>query len=333
MNRRNIIIFCSIIILTLFAVILLETHLFKSIAAVKFFVYTITTVFAIGAFLTTKSFSKSMAAYSIFLPISLCFLFEKATSSADIAEIGSIILMTQALVIMFAFICGIITKTKVTDKYKNEVGKYLSDTVLEVIDSPSKLKTIGARRNMTIMFIDIRGFTTISEKLSATEVTGVLNEYFQEVVPVITKYHGVVNKFIGDAILAIFEGETPEEHAKNAIKAGKTILKRLHAFQIMREIEGKETFLSGIGVNTGDVYIGNVGTEERREYAVIGDTVNLASRTEASNRIYKTQFLITENTYQYVKDIADVIKISDVEMRGKRQKVNVYEVLTVSETN
>ena len=102
-------------------------------------------------------------------------------------------------------------------------------------------------------------------------------------------------------------------------------------FQGAREKEGKETFLSGIGINTGDVFIGSIGTEERLEYAVIGDTVNLASRTEAANRRYRTQFLITENTYQYVNDIADVIKISDVEMRGKKEKINVFEVLRVSE--
>ena len=232
---------------------------------------------------------------------------------------------------MFTYLCGIITKEKISEKYKSEVGKYVSDTVLDVIDSPTAKATFGTRRNMTVMFIDIRGFTSISEKISATEVTEILNDYFKEVVPVITRYNGVVNKFIGDAILAVFEGKNPEEHAKNAVKAGKTILKRLRLFQGAREKQGKETFLSGIGINTGDVFIGSIGTEERLEYAVIGDTVNLASRTEAANRRYRTQFLITENTYQYVNDIADVIKISDVEMRGKKEKINVFEVLRVSE--
>jgi len=331
MDRRILLNFCLIIFLTLFAVISLEAHLFEKILSVKDFIYIITMIFAAGAFFTIKSFSKLIAASSIFLPISLCYLFEKAINSSNSTEIGSIIFFTQAFVILFAYICGIITKIKISNKYKKEVRKYLADKVIENIDSPSSSKLTGTRRNMTVMFIDIRGFTSMSENLSETEVTEVLNEYFQEVVPVITRFNGVVNKFIGDAVLAIFEGESPEIHAKNAVKAGKTILKRLRAFQTIREIAGKPTFLSGIGINTGNVFIGNIGTEERREYAVIGDTVNLASRTESSNRIYKTQFLITENTYQYVKDFADVIKISDVEMRGKSQKINVYEVLRVSE--
>jgi len=331
MSKKNIINFCSIILITLFAALLLKMHLLPNFISDRSFVHIITLLFAIGSFWTIHSFSKRMASGALILLVFLCFIFERAISSQDSAEIGSIILVTQAFVIMFTYLCGIITKEKISEKYKNEVGKYVADTVLDVIDSPTAKATFGTRRNMTVMFIDIRGFTSISEKISATEVTEILNDYFKEVVPVITRYKGVVNKFIGDAILAVFEGEKPEEHAKNAVKAGKTILKRLRLFQGAREKQGKETFLSGIGINTGDVFIGSIGTEERLEYAVIGDTVNLASRTEAANRRYRTQFLITENTYQYVNDIADVIKISDVEMRGKKEKINVFEVLRVSE--
>lgn len=331
MNKKNIIIFTSLALITLFSVLSLKLRIFSDIIPVRGFVYIITTIFAIGAFLTIKSFSKLVAGGAVFLLIALCFLFEKAIISTNGAEIGSIIIITEAFVMVFSYLCSIITKVKIAEKYKTEVGKYVADTILKEIESPSASPADGTRRNMTVMFIDIRGFTTISENLSATEVTEVLNDYFREVVPVITKYNGVVNKFIGDAVLAVFDGQTPAEHAKNAVKAGKTILKRLRTFQGAREILGKQTFQSGIGINTGDVFIGSIGTDERREYAVIGDTVNLASRTEASNRIFKTQFLITENTYQYVSEIADVIKISDVEMRGKKEKVNVYEVLRVSE--
>ena len=161
----------------------------------------------------------------------------------------------------------------------------------------------------------------------------ILNNYFKEIIPVIKKHNGIINKFIGDALLAVFTGESPDVHAKNAVKAGREILNKLKNSRMIQEAEGKDKITAGIGINTGEVFVGNIGTEDRCEYTVIGDTVNIASRTESANRLYKTEFLIAENTYKYVKNIADVIKISDVELKGKREKVNVYEVLRVSEND
>ena len=213
------------------------------------------------------------------------------------------------------------------------MGKYISKDIMEnvVEENIDNIRLGGKKANVTVLFADIRGFTSMSEKLQPDEISVILNEYFTEIEPIISKYNGVINKFIGDAILAVFSGETPEIHAKNAVRAGKAILKRLKNFQHIQEAQGREKIQAGIGVNTGIVFLGNIGNEERCEYTVIGDTVNVANRAERANRIYKTEFLITENTYPYVKDIADVIKISDVQMKGKREKVNVYEVLRVSE--
>ena len=328
--NKNLRFISSFLILSVVSVFLFIFNVFENIIYAKCFVGIITMIFSTGVFFAVKSFSKLIATGLVFLLILLYFLFERAVMSLSVSEIGAIIILTELFVIIFSYICTIVTGDKVSFKYKKEVGKYLSNTILENIES-SVCASDGGKRNLTIMFIDIRGFTSIAEKLSSTEVTEVLNDYFKEVVPVITKYNGVVNKFIGDAILAVFDGEEPAVHAINAVKAGKTIIKRLYSYQSLREREGKPTFLSGIGINTGEVFIGSIGTEERREYTVIGDTVNLANRTEAANRIYKTQFLITENTYKYVSKIADVIKISNVEMRGKKEKVNIYEVLRISE--
>lgn len=320
----------SVFILAVIAVLLFIFNIFENTVYAKCFVGLITAIFSTGVFYTVKSFSKLMATGLVFLLILLYFLFERAITSSSVSEIGAIIILTELFVIIFSYICTLVTGDKISFKYKKEVGKYLSDKILENIES-SVCASDGGKRNLTVMFIDIRGFTSIAEKLSSTEVTDILNDYFKVVVPVITRYNGVVNKFIGDAILAVFDGEEPSFHAINAVKAGKAIIKRLRFYQSLREREGKPTFLSGIGINTGEVFIGSIGTEDRREYTVIGDTVNLANRTEAANRVYKTQFLITENTYKYVKEIADVIKISNVEMRGKKEKVNIYEVLRISE--
>lgn len=293
----------------------------------------ITIIYAAATYLSLKDFSKRIAASGIVLLFFIYSVFAWALSMESATFTRSAIVLTQTAILIFSFFCGIITKEKTTNKIKTTVSKYIDNQVLETIDTDSLTQTTtgGYKKTLTIMFIDIRGFTTISEKYNAETVTEILNTYFKEIIPVITKNQGVINKFIGDALLVVFTGETPEIHTRNAVKAGKAVLRKLKNFQIVQESLGKEKITAGIGINTGEVFVGFIGTEDRCEYTVIGDTVNLANRTEAANRIYKTEFLITENTYKYVKDIADVIKISDVEMKGKREKVNVYEVLRIAE--
>lgn len=290
-----------------------------------------TLLFGAASYYFLKDFSRALAVGSIILLLTIYNCFDYAFDIHNPNFFRMAILISQTAIFIFAYFCGKITKIKTTQKIKNEVSKYVSPTILDNLDSDKPMTTVGRRENVTVMFLDIRGFTSIAEQHTAEEVTEILNNYFKEIIPVIKKHDGVINKFIGDAILAVFSGETPEIHAKNAVRAGKAILKKLKNFQHIQEAQGLEKIQAGIGVNTGIVFLGDIGNDERCEYTVIGDTVNVANRTERANRIYKTEFLITENTYPYVKDIADVIKISDVQMKGKREKVNVYEVLRVTE--
>lgn len=290
-----------------------------------------TLLFGAASYYFLKDFSRTIAIGSVILLLTIYNCFDYAFDIHNPTFFRMAILISQTAIFIFAYFCGKITRIKTTERIKQEVSKYVSPTILDNLDADISMKTAGRRENVTVMFLDIRGFTSISEQHTAEEVTEILNDYFKEIIPVIKKHHGVINKFIGDAILAVFSGETPEIHAKNAVRAGKAILKRLKNFQHIQETQGREKIQAGIGVNTGIVFLGDIGNDERCEYTVIGDTVNVANRAERANRIYKTEFLITENTYPYVKDIADVIKISDVQMKGKREKVNVYEVLRVSE--
>lgn len=290
-----------------------------------------TLLFGAASYYFLKDFSRALAVGSIILLLTIYNCFDYAFDIHNPSFFRMAILISQTAIFIFAYFCGKITKIKTTQKIKSEVSKYVSPTILDNLDSDKPMTTVGRRENVTVMFLDIRGFTSIAEQHTAEEVTEILNNYFKEIIPVIKKHDGVINKFIGDAILAVFSGETPEVHAKNAVRAGKAILKKLKNFQHIQEAQGLEKIQAGIGVNTGIVFLGNIGNDERCEYTVIGDTVNVANRAERANRIYKTEFLITENTYPYVKDIADVIKISDVQMKGKREKVNVYEVLRVTE--
>lgn len=292
-----------------------------------------TLLFGAASYYFLKDFSRAIAIGSVILLLTIYNCFDYAFDIHNPTFFRMAILISQTAIFIFAYFCGKITRIKTTERIKQEVSKYVSPTILDNLDSDVPMKTAGRRENVTVMFLDIRGFTSIAEQHTAEEVTEILNDYFKEIIPVIKKHHGVINKFIGDAILAVFSGETPEIHAKNAVRAGKAILKRLKNFQHIQEAQGREKIQAGIGVNTGIVFLGDIGNDERCEYTVIGDTVNVANRAERANRIYKTEFLITENTYPYVKDIADVIKISDVQMKGKREKVNVYEVLRVSEND
>lgn len=219
------------------------------------------------------------------------------------------------------------------EQIQNAMGLYISKDIMKnVVKNLDNLKRGGKRANISVLFADIRGFTSISEKLSAEEVTDILNEYFSAVEPVIRKHNGVLNKFIGDAVLAIFgEPIQDKNHAKNAVLCANEMHQKLKKLQQKWELEGKPHIEVGIAINTGEAFVGNIGSPERIEYTVIGDTVNTASRIESYNKVYKTKFLISETTYEKVSRICDVIKIREVSIRGKARKINIYEVLRVIE--
>ena len=142
----------------------------------------------------------------------------------------------------------------------------------------------------------------------------------------------MINKFIGDAVLVIFgEPVQDREHAKNAVKCAYEIAAKVKKIQEKWVDEGKPKIDIGIGINTGDAFVGNIGTQNRFEYTVIGDTVNIASRIEGYNRIYKTRILISQNTYNKLSHIVDVIKIREVDLKGKTKKIDIYEVLRITE--
>ena len=222
-------------------------------------------------------------------------------------------------------------ENKNKEKVKNAMGKYISEDVMKnVMKNIDNLGLGGKKATVTVLFSDIRGFTSLSEKMSAQQVSEFLNEYFTEMEPIITQYNGIINKFIGDAIMAVFgEPIQDENHAENAVKCAYAMLKRVKKLHAKWAREGKPEINIGVGINTGEVFVGNIGSVNRMEYTVIGDTVNLASRLENYNKVYKTEILISKSTYKHVVKIADVIKIPDVQIRGKANKIDIYEVLKV----
>ncbi len=214
-------------------------------------------------------------------------------------------------------------------KIQRAMGKYLSyDVMQNVVKNIDNISLGGKRANITVLFADIRNFTSISETMDADSVSMILNEYFSALVPIIEEHNGVLNKFMGDAVLAIFgEPKKSNNHALDAVKCACKMLKKVKYLQDKWLEEGKPRIEIGIGISSGEAFIGNIGSQERLEYTVIGDTVNTASRIENYNKVYRTNLLISESTYELVRDYVDAITIKNVAIRGKANRINLYEVI------
>lgn len=262
--------------------------------------------------------------FAYLLASALCFYF-----GVVINVITPIVMFIITMII--AYVHKFVLENRSKEKVKSAMGKYMSEDVMKrVMLNIDNLGLGGKKANVTVLFADIRGFTSMSETMQAQQVSEILNEYFTEIEPIITKYNGIINKFIGDAVMAIFgEPIQDKNHPSNAVRCGYEMLLKVKELQKKWASEGKPKIEIGVGVNTGEVFVGNIGSVNRMEYTVIGDTVNLASRLESYNKVYKTKMLISSSTYAETKGIVDVMKISDVEIRGKAHRMDIYEVLKV----
>ena len=276
--------------------------------------------------------------YDLFKSISLTFtlLIGYLAFSAICFYFGVVINVITPVVMfvvmmIIAYIHKFIIENQSKEKVKSAMGKYMSQDVMKrIVMNIDNLGLGGKKATVTVLFSDIRGFTSLSETMSAEQVSEILNEYFTEMEPIVAKHNGIINKFIGDAVMAIFgEPIQDKNHALNAVRCGYKMLVKVKELQRKWASEGKPKIDIGVGINTGEVFVGNIGSINRMEYTVIGDTVNLASRLESYNKIYKTSMLIGSTTYEATKNYIEVIKISDVEIRGKAHKMDIYEVLKV----
>ncbi|HSQ65917.1 MAG TPA: adenylate/guanylate cyclase domain-containing protein, partial [Polyangiaceae bacterium] len=213
------------------------------------------------------------------------------------------------------------------DKLKTTFGKYMTEAVMEHLMA-GKVELGGETLTATILFSDIRSFTSISEKMDAKELVALLNEYFTEMVDVVIKEDGVVDKYIGDAIMAVFGAPVPKkDDALHAVRAAVGMRKALAHLNERLKARGATTIKTGIGIHTGEVVAGNIGSEKRMEYTVIGDTVNLASRLESSTKELGTPVLISDDTYQLVKDHIEARAVKEITVKGRQQAVMTWEVL------
>lgn len=219
---------------------------------------------------------------------------------------------------------------KERDKLRATMGKYMTAAVMERA-MKGDIVLGGETLTVTILFTDIRSFTTLSEKMDDPQaLVKLLNEYFTEMVGIVMEHDGVVDKYIGDAIMAVFGAPVPkEEDALNAVKAAVRMRQALRKLNTRLAARGVDPIRTGIGLHTGSVVAGNIGSDRRMEYTVIGDAVNLASRLESSTKELGVNVLISEDTYALVKDHIQTRPVKEITVKGKTKPVMTYEVLGV----
>ena len=212
-------------------------------------------------------------------------------------------------------------------KIRNIFQKYVpSDVIDQFFENPEKM-LVGENRVISILFSDIRSFTSISEQMMPDDLVSSLNRYFTVMVDVIMARHGIVDKYIGDAIMAFFGA--PVRHKDDALQsvlAGIEMTEVLKDFNAQQRKLGKPEFKIGVGINYGVVTVGNIGTEKKMDYTIIGDMVNLASRMEGLTKKYHQPLLISESLHQKVKDEVDCRLIDTVAVKGKTKGVKIYTV-------
>ena len=203
----------------------------------------------------------------------------------------------------------------------------------EVIDEVLKLEAdrllVGKKQTATILFSDIRGFTSISEKLPADRLVASLNTYFNIMVAIIIEQRGEIDKFIGDSIMAVFgmHGHNPDDPLR-ACMTGLKMLDAVKAFNRKQSLEGRQPFQIGIGLNTGEVIIGNIGSSQKLAYTCIGDEVNLASRLEGLTKMYQVPIIISEYTYKETKGAVNARELDAVRVKGKLKPVKIFQPYT-----
>ncbi len=211
---------------------------------------------------------------------------------------------------------------------RNEVvgmfGQYVSPSVVDRLMS-QKTETVSESRHVCVMFLDIRNFTKFSESKSPTEVIQYLNTLFEDMIEIVNNNNGIINKFLGDGFMAVFGAPLSDEgkDVQNAVRASLEIQQAV--LEMNRSGKIPETKI-GIGLHSGEAMTGNVGSAQRKEYTIIGDTVNLASRVEQLNKDYGSEILFTDSVYEQVKHLIKAISLPPVKVKGREQEVLIYRM-------
>lgn len=227
----------------------------------------------------------------------------------------------------------VLTEQREKRYIRQTFSKFVSKSVVdELLKSPEMLKLGGEKKIVTVLFSDIRGFTTLSERMTPEELVVHLNYYLQVMTDIVIKYNGTLDKYVGDEIMAFWGAPIPQDdHPILACRAAIEMMARLHEMNAAWALEKKEQIDIGIGINSGPMIVGNVGSSSRMDYTLIGDMVNLGARLEGTNKIYSTNIIISEYTYEGVKDHVVTRELDLIRVKGKEQPVTIYELLDMKD--
>jgi adenylate cyclase len=279
----------------------------------------------LGAILVVRlhAFRALLAAVGLWLAITLL-----AYGSFALMDVWMRV-MAPSLALVLGYGGTVIESFVREQRERRRLSQFFSpDVVREVVRHKDEGSLTTSRRMVTVLFSDIRGFTSISEKLEPEQVAEMLREYLSEMTEIVFKHGGTVDKYIGDCIMALYN--VPFEDPAHAIKAVRTALEfqeRTNAVSRRWEAKLGIGIRNGVGINTGEAVVGTLGSRQRLEYTAIGDTINLGSRLESITKDYKTSIIISEFTYALVKDHFVIEELGDVTVKGKTRPVKIYAVL------
>jgi adenylate cyclase len=277
---------------------------------------------------------KVKALWGALIGISLIFAF-LLTSYQLFQKQGIWVNMTYPLfnlVLTYLMITGYryMTEERERKKVRGAFQYYLNASVVEqMLKDPEKLKLGGEKKDLTVLFSDIRGFTSISEHMTPERLVKFLNEYLTKMTDIVFKYDGLLDKYMGDAIMAIWGA--PLDQSDHPLRACYTALEMVEELRLLQQkwaTEGMPRMNIGIGINAGPMVVGNMGSERRFDYTVMGDSVNLGSRLEGLNKLYGTNIIISEMTYERVREEILGRELALVRVKGKDQPVKIYELLS-----
>jgi len=257
------------------------------------------------------------------------FLFDKYRYVLNLSAPLITVIMTLFTMIVYRILTEEKEKKAIQGMFSNYVSKSIVD---ELIKHPEKLELGGEDKEITVLFSDIRGFTTLSEKLTPQELVAHLNQYLSAMTDIIFDYEGTLDKYVGDEIMAFWNA--PVAQQDHAERACRTALDMMTMLRKLNESWPYDRRLNiGIGMNTGIMTVGNMGSANRMDYTLMGDSVNLGARLEGTNKIYGTNVIVSEFTYEKIKDKFLCRELDTIRVKGKSKPVRIYEVFEFTGEN
>ena len=243
-------------------------------------------------------------------------------------KLNAVVPMVDLTVTAFGTIfLGYLSVDREKGKMRSTFSRYLGEDVMDVaLENPERLNR-GEKREMTVLFSDIRGFTSLSEHMSPEKLADFINQYLSPMTQVVFDEKGTLDKYIGDAVMAFWNAPLDQhDHALRACRAAVHMLERLEDLKAQWRVAGLPELEIGIGINTGQMVVGNMGSDVRVDYTVLGDSVNLGARLEGTNKEYETRIIISEWTRGAVKDGIVTRRLGAVRVKGKKVPVGIYEL-------